>query len=143
MEDAGGKLGSAGSLWQDPLAIALTPSKLVSAGSHGSRGGNGRSQVLSVAFVFTEDLTELLPLRCLKDACREIPTAELTVLPFGTVALGDMGALDSFYNAGESRRSSRGLKQSNQKRGPAAPGRQTAHFIRCMGACIHWESLNT
>ncbi|XP_015274091.1 PREDICTED: mitogen-activated protein kinase kinase kinase 6 [Gekko japonicus] len=99
MEGDGCKLGSAGSLWQDTLAIALTPSKPVSAGSHGSRGGNGRSRALSVVFVYTEDLTEPLPLRCLEDACKEIPAAELTVLPFGTVALGDMGALDSFYNA--------------------------------------------
>ncbi|KAL8220695.1 UNVERIFIED_CONTAM: hypothetical protein K2H54_052509 [Gekko kuhli] len=100
MEGDGCKLGSAGSLWQDTLAIALTPSKPVSAGSQGSRGGNGRSRALSVVLVFTEDLTEPLPLRCLEDACREIPAAELTVLHFGTVALGDMGALDSFYNAG-------------------------------------------
>ncbi|XP_048356706.1 mitogen-activated protein kinase kinase kinase 6 [Sphaerodactylus townsendi] len=99
MESYGGKLGRAGSLWQDPLAIALTPSKPVSAGSQDSRGGNGRSRALSVVLVFTEDLTEPLPLRCLEDACREIPAAELTVVPFGTVALGDMGALDSFYNA--------------------------------------------
>nr|XP_056702111.1 mitogen-activated protein kinase kinase kinase 6 [Euleptes europaea] len=99
MESDGCKLGSAGSLWQDTLAIALTPSRPVSAGGQGSRGGSGRSRALSVVLVFTEDLTEPLPLRCLEDACREIPAAQLTVLPFGTVALGDMGALDSFYNA--------------------------------------------
>ncbi|XP_060113589.1 mitogen-activated protein kinase kinase kinase 6 isoform X1 [Heteronotia binoei] len=99
MEGDGCKAGSAGSLWQDPLAIALTPSKPVSAGSPGSRGGNGRSRALNVVFVFTEELSEPLPLRCLEEACRDIPAAVLTVLPFGTVALGDMGALDSFYNA--------------------------------------------
>ncbi|XP_077193857.1 mitogen-activated protein kinase kinase kinase 6 isoform X2 [Paroedura picta] len=99
MEGAGCKPGGAGSLWQDPWAIALTPSKPVAAGSHGSRGGGGRSRALSVVFVCSEDLGEPLPLRCLEDACREIPAAELAALPFGTVALGDVGALDSFYNA--------------------------------------------
>nr|XP_047929009.1 LOW QUALITY PROTEIN: mitogen-activated protein kinase kinase kinase 6 [Anser cygnoides] len=37
-------------------------------------------------------------LRCLRDACREL-RARLHTLPFGTLALGDTGTLDRFYNA--------------------------------------------
>nr|XP_034976157.1 mitogen-activated protein kinase kinase kinase 6 isoform X1 [Zootoca vivipara]XP_034976158.1 mitogen-activated protein kinase kinase kinase 6 isoform X1 [Zootoca vivipara]XP_034976159.1 mitogen-activated protein kinase kinase kinase 6 isoform X1 [Zootoca vivipara]XP_034976160.1 mitogen-activated protein kinase kinase kinase 6 isoform X1 [Zootoca vivipara] len=114
MEEDSSNLGSAGSLWQDPLAIALTPSKPVSVGSHGTRGGgggsasngggsssggSGRGRPLSVVYIFPDDLEEPLPLQCLREACKEVPATELTALPFGTVALGDTAPLDTFYNA--------------------------------------------
>ncbi|XP_063168468.1 mitogen-activated protein kinase kinase kinase 6 isoform X2 [Candoia aspera] len=94
------KMGSAGSLWQDTLAMALTPNKpLSSAGSQGSREGGGRSRDLSVVYVFTEDSEEPLPLLCLQEACREVPATVLATVPFGTVMLGDTDTLDRFYNA--------------------------------------------
>ncbi|XP_061453643.1 mitogen-activated protein kinase kinase kinase 6 isoform X2 [Rhineura floridana] len=107
MEEDDSRLGGAGSLWQDTLAIALTPSKPVSVESHGTRRGGGgsttssggRGRPLSVVYVFTEYLEEPLPLQCLREACREVPGSELTTVPFGTVALGDTGTLDRFYNA--------------------------------------------
>lgn len=103
MEATDSKLGSAGSLWQDTLAMALTPSKpLYSAGSQGCREGGGRTRALRVVYVFTEDLEKQLPLLCLQEACREVPGTELATVPFGTVMLGDTDTLDRFYNAGES-----------------------------------------
>ncbi|XP_062996534.1 mitogen-activated protein kinase kinase kinase 6 [Elgaria multicarinata webbii] len=111
MEEENGKLASAGSLWQDPLAIAVTPSKPVSVGSQSAGGGggggggggsstcSGKDRALSVVYVFTEDVEEPLPLQCLREACREVPAAELTTVPFGTVMLGDTDTLDRFYNA--------------------------------------------
>uniref|UniRef100_A0A8C3RSU8 mitogen-activated protein kinase kinase kinase n=1 Tax=Chelydra serpentina TaxID=8475 RepID=A0A8C3RSU8_CHESE len=86
----------AGSYWQDPLALA--PSKPL-AGAPSRRGSSSsRSRALSVAFVLPEGSAESLPLRCLRDACREA-RAELQTVPFGTLALGDPGPLDRFYNA--------------------------------------------
>ncbi|XP_066495076.1 mitogen-activated protein kinase kinase kinase 6 isoform X2 [Tiliqua scincoides] len=97
-EPGGCKPGGAGSLWQDTVAIALTPSKPVSCSSAGGRGC--RDRALRVVYVFTEDEADPLPLQCLREACREVPRAELSALPFGTVALvGDTDTLDSFYNA--------------------------------------------
>uniref|UniRef100_A0A8C3XKL5 mitogen-activated protein kinase kinase kinase n=1 Tax=Chelydra serpentina TaxID=8475 RepID=A0A8C3XKL5_CHESE len=100
--DGGSRLASAGgaeragSYWQDPLALA--PSKPL-AGAPSRRGSSSsRSRALSVAFVLPEGSAESLPLRCLRDACREA-RAELQTVPFGTLALGDPGPLDRFYNA--------------------------------------------
>ncbi|XP_026512926.1 mitogen-activated protein kinase kinase kinase 6 [Terrapene carolina triunguis] len=88
----------AGSYWQDPLAMAIAPSKPL-AGAQGRRGSSSsRGRALSVAFVLNEGSGESLPLRCLRDACREV-RAELQTVPFGTLALGDPGPLDRFYNA--------------------------------------------
>ncbi|KAM7138710.1 mitogen-activated protein kinase kinase kinase 6 isoform 2-T2 [Macrochelys suwanniensis] len=102
--DGGSRLASAGgaeragSYWQDPLALAPAPSKPL-AGAPGRRGSSSsRSRALSVAFVLPEGSAESLPLRCLRDACREA-RAELQTVPFGTLALGDPGPLDRFYNA--------------------------------------------
>ncbi|KAL7980451.1 hypothetical protein Chor_001605 [Crotalus horridus] len=102
MEATDCKLGSAGSLWQDTLAMALTPSKpLYSAGSQGCREGGGRTRALRVVYVFTEDLEKQPPLLCLQEACREVPGTELATVSFGTVMLGDTDTLDRFYNAGQ------------------------------------------
>ncbi|XP_012666873.1 mitogen-activated protein kinase kinase kinase 6 isoform X2 [Otolemur garnettii] len=101
----------AGSCWQDPLAEALSRGRSLAAPS-----GRGclRSRPLSVVYVLTreprpegepgkESETEPLPLRCLREACAQLsgprPRPQLCSLPFGTLALGDTGALDAFYNA--------------------------------------------
>uniref|UniRef100_A0A8C6VHL9 mitogen-activated protein kinase kinase kinase n=1 Tax=Naja naja TaxID=35670 RepID=A0A8C6VHL9_NAJNA len=95
------KLGSAGSLWQDTLAMALTPSKpLSSAAGQGCREGGGKSRALRVVYVFTEEVDKpALPLLCLQEACREVPATELATVPFGSMMLGDTDTLDRFYNA--------------------------------------------
>uniref|UniRef100_A0A8D0BB90 mitogen-activated protein kinase kinase kinase n=1 Tax=Salvator merianae TaxID=96440 RepID=A0A8D0BB90_SALMN len=99
---------SAGSLWQDTLAIALTHNEPVApaaSGSQSSRGGGGggggtRARSVSVLYVCAEEeLDEPVPLLSLQEACREVPATALTTLPFGTLALGDTGTLDRFYNA--------------------------------------------
>ncbi|XP_053431570.1 mitogen-activated protein kinase kinase kinase 6 [Nycticebus coucang] len=101
----------AGSCWQDPLAEALSRGRSLAAPP-----GRGclRSRPLSVVYVLTreprpevepgkESETEPLPLRCLREACAQLsgprPPPQLCSLPFGTLALGDTGALDAFYNA--------------------------------------------
>lgn len=104
-----GALERAGSCWQDPLAEALSRGR-----PHAAPPGRGyaRSRPLSVVYVLTrepqpgvESEAEPLPLRCLREACAQLsgprPRPQLRSLPFGTLALGDTAALDSFYNAGE------------------------------------------
>ncbi|KAJ1065034.1 hypothetical protein K5549_005843 [Capra hircus] len=106
-----GALERAGSCWQDPLAEALSRGRPLAA-SPGR--GCARSRPLSVVYVLTrEPLPEVepetgaeaepLPLRCLREACAQLPgprpRPQLRSLPFGTLALGDTTALDSFYNA--------------------------------------------
>lgn len=106
-----GALERAGSCWQDPLAEALSRSRSIAAPS--SRGCV-RSRTLSVVYVLTREPqpgvegetaaeSEPLPLRCLREACAQLPgpRPQLRTLPFGKLALGDTTALDSFYNAGE------------------------------------------
>lgn len=108
-----GVLERAGSCWQDPLAEALSRGRQIT-GSPGR--GCGRSRPLSVVYVLTREPqpaveseagaeAEPLPLRCLREACAQLPGSrprpQLRSLPFGTLALGDTAALDSFYNAGE------------------------------------------
>ncbi|XP_077694109.1 mitogen-activated protein kinase kinase kinase 6 isoform X3 [Eretmochelys imbricata] len=96
-ESRPGSAERAGSYWQDPLAMAIAPSKPV-AGAPGRRGSSSRSRALRVVYVLGGGSAESLPLRCLRDACREV-RAELETVPFGTLALGDTGPLDCFYNA--------------------------------------------
>ncbi|XP_010631058.1 mitogen-activated protein kinase kinase kinase 6 isoform X2 [Fukomys damarensis] len=106
-----GTLERAGSCWQDPLAEALSRGLPINA----PQGrGCARSRPLSVVYVLTRDPrpdvepgagneAEPLPLRCLREACAQLsgqrPPPQLRSLPFGTLALGDTTALDSFYNA--------------------------------------------
>ncbi|XP_049734375.1 mitogen-activated protein kinase kinase kinase 6 isoform X3 [Elephas maximus indicus] len=104
-------LERAGSCWQDPLAEALSRGRAPAASSG---RGCARSRPLSVVYVLTREQrpaaetgagaeAEPLPLRCLRDACAQLqgprPSPQLRSLPFGTLALGDTAALDSFYNA--------------------------------------------
>ncbi|MBV95388.1 Mitogen-activated protein kinase kinase kinase 6, partial [Eschrichtius robustus] len=101
----------AGSCWQDPLAEALSRGRALAA-SPGR--GCARSRPLSVVYVLTREPQPLadpetgaeaepLPLRCLREACAQLPgprpRPQLRSLPFGTLALGETSALDSFYNA--------------------------------------------
>ncbi|XP_074977367.1 mitogen-activated protein kinase kinase kinase 6 isoform X7 [Caretta caretta] len=96
-ESRPGSAERAGSCWQDPLAMAIAPSKPV-AGAPGRRGSSSRSRALRVVYVLGGGSAQSLPLRCLRDACREV-RAELETVPFGTLALGDTGPLGCFYNA--------------------------------------------
>lgn len=144
----------AGSCWQDPLAEALSRGRPLAA-SPGR--GCARSRPLSVVYVLTREPQPLaepetgaeaepLPLRCLREACAQLagprPRPQLRSLPFGTLALGDTSALDSFYNAGE--RSwgrggalGRGLGSGEEPkgRGLATPGRSRG--VGCRGLCGH------
>ncbi|XP_035168794.1 mitogen-activated protein kinase kinase kinase 6 [Oxyura jamaicensis] len=80
---------AAGSCWQDPLAVAGTAGRPVCG---------ARRRALSVVCVLGREPAACPALRCLRDACREL-RARLHTLPFGTLALGDTGTLDRFYNA--------------------------------------------
>lgn len=92
---------SAGSLWQDPLALEL--------GAGGSAkhvvSPRSRTRALSVAYIVNEDASvpqseENLSLRCLKEACADAHAALQTV-SFERISLGSTEILDSFYNAGK------------------------------------------
>ncbi|KAG9276432.1 mitogen-activated protein kinase kinase kinase 5-like [Astyanax mexicanus] len=88
---------SAGSLWQDPLALEL------SATSKSSVSPRSRSRALSVVYIAVDDASvaqteENLSLRCLREACAD-SHALLHTLPFACIALGTSDTLDSFYNA--------------------------------------------
>lgn len=134
-----GALERAGSCWQDPLAEALSRGR-----PHAAPPGRGyaRSRPLSVVYVLTrepqpgvESEAEPLPLSCLREACAQLsgprPRPQLRSLPFGTLALGDTAALDSFYNAGELALGAgpgpgaglRGREEGRKGRGSATPGR--------------------
>lgn len=82
---------AAGSCWQDPLAVAGTAGRPVCG---------GRRRALRVVCVVGREPPACPALRSLRDACREL-RARLHPLPFDTLALGDTGTLERFYNAGE------------------------------------------
>uniref|UniRef100_A0A8C4GMU1 mitogen-activated protein kinase kinase kinase n=1 Tax=Dicentrarchus labrax TaxID=13489 RepID=A0A8C4GMU1_DICLA len=90
---------SAGSLWQDPLAIELSASgsgkQIVSPRS--------RTRAVSVAYIVNEDASvpqteENLSLKCLKEACADAHAVFKTI-PFERISMGTTDILDSFYNA--------------------------------------------
>ncbi|XP_064381080.1 mitogen-activated protein kinase kinase kinase 6 isoform X2 [Dromaius novaehollandiae] len=89
-----GKPPVAGSCWQDPLAVAGTVGRPVC----GARGRPGGPRALSVVCVLGREPAACPALRSLRDACRDV-RAQLHTVPFGTLALGDTGTLDRFYNA--------------------------------------------
>lgn len=94
---------SAGSLWQDPLAMELSASgsnkQIVSPRT--------RTRAASVVYIINEDASvpqteENLSLKCLKEACADAH-ALFKSISFERVSLGTTDILDSFYNAGECR----------------------------------------
>lgn len=94
---------SAGSLWQDSLAMELGATgcgkQIVSPRS--------RTRAVSVAYIVNEDASvpqseENLTLKCLKEACSDAHAAFKTI-PFERISLGTTDILDIFYNAGKCR----------------------------------------
>lgn len=90
---------SAGSLWQDPLAIELSTSNkhIISPRS--------RTRAVAVAYIVTEDASlpqteENLSLKSVKEACAETHAVFKTI-PFERISLGTTDILDIFYNAGK------------------------------------------
>ncbi|XP_043116424.1 mitogen-activated protein kinase kinase kinase 5 isoform X2 [Puntigrus tetrazona] len=88
---------SAGSLWQDPLALEI------GVGSKGVISPRSRTRALSVVYIVVDDgstpQTEAnLSLTCLKEACAD-SHAVLKSVSFERVALGTTEILDTFYNA--------------------------------------------
>nr|XP_020489151.1 mitogen-activated protein kinase kinase kinase 5-like [Labrus bergylta] len=87
---------SAGSLWQDSLAIDLNGGKQIVS-------PRSRTRALSVAYIVNEDASvpqteENLSLKCLKEACADAHAVFKTI-PFERISLGATDILDSFYNA--------------------------------------------
>nr|XP_057908796.1 mitogen-activated protein kinase kinase kinase 5 isoform X1 [Doryrhamphus excisus] len=95
-------LSSAGSLWQDPLAIELssrnTKQHVVSPRSRG--------RPVTVVYIANEEAAVVasspaegnLPLACLKEACSET-RATFKSIPFERISMATTDVLDSFYNA--------------------------------------------
>ncbi|XP_055359168.1 mitogen-activated protein kinase kinase kinase 5 isoform X2 [Betta splendens] len=90
---------SAGSFWQDSLAIDL------SANGSGKQvvSPRSRTRALCVAYVVNVDASvpqteENLSLKSLKEACGDAHAA-FTTISFESISLGSTDILDSFYNA--------------------------------------------
>uniref|UniRef100_A0AAQ5XPU9 Protein kinase domain-containing protein n=1 Tax=Amphiprion ocellaris TaxID=80972 RepID=A0AAQ5XPU9_AMPOC len=91
---------SAGSLWQDSLAMELSAS---SGSGKPIVSPRSRSRAVSVAYIVNEDASvpqteENLSLKCLKEACADAHAAFKTI-SFERISLGTTDILDSFYNA--------------------------------------------
>ncbi|KAI7806518.1 mitogen-activated protein kinase kinase kinase 5 [Triplophysa rosa] len=88
---------SAGSLWQDPLALEI------GAANKGVISPRSRTRALSVVYIAVDDgsvaqTEENLSLTCLKEACADAH-ALLKCISFERIALGTTEILDTFYNA--------------------------------------------
>lgn len=88
---------SAGSLWQDPLALET------GGGSKGVISPRSRTRALSVVYIAVDDgsapQTEAnLSLTCLKEACADAHSV-LKSMSYERIALGTTEILDTFYNA--------------------------------------------
>ncbi|XP_067867221.1 mitogen-activated protein kinase kinase kinase 5-like isoform X2 [Heterodontus francisci] len=85
---------SAGSYWQDPLAIDISRSAVPAP--------KVRSRALRAVYVINETASpqsqESLSLKCLREACEDAHAA-LETVPFGRLVLGETDTLDCFYNA--------------------------------------------
>uniref|UniRef100_A0A674DS21 mitogen-activated protein kinase kinase kinase n=1 Tax=Salmo trutta TaxID=8032 RepID=A0A674DS21_SALTR len=88
---------SAGSLWQDPLAIDLSTSN-----KH-IMSPRSRTRAVAVAYIIVEDASlppteENLTLKSVKEACADTHAVFKTI-PFERISLGTTDVLDIFYNA--------------------------------------------
>ncbi|XP_033836770.1 mitogen-activated protein kinase kinase kinase 5 [Periophthalmus magnuspinnatus] len=88
---------TAGSLWQDSLALEVGSSckQLISPRS--------RTRPVSVAYIVNEDASvpqteENLSLKCVKEACADA-NAVFNTISFERISLGTTDILDSFYNS--------------------------------------------
>jgi len=100
---------SAGSLWQDTLALELSAS---SGSGKQVISPRSRTRAISVTYIVNEDASvpqteENLSLKCLKEACADA-YAVLKTISYERVLLGTTDVLDSFYNAGKCRHVDRG-----------------------------------
>lgn len=114
---------SAGSLWQDSLAMELSGSgkQTVSPRS--------RTRAVSVAYLVNEDASvpqteENLSLKCVKEACADAHAVFKTI-SFERISLGTTDILDSFYNAGKCRHAGRGAVWITHIRAATTPITQT------------------
>lgn len=93
---------SAGSLWQDSLALELSAS---SGSGKQIVSPRSRTRAVSVAYIVSGDAPvpqneETLSLKCLKEACADAH-AVLKTISFERISQGTTDTLDSFYNAGK------------------------------------------
>lgn len=112
---AGAGLPAAGTYWQDsamssgmysPTAVTcpMEVGGLLSTGKSSSK-----SRPVTVAYVVNGETSqqnnnaESLALQCLKDACDAVGS-KLETVNFGKLDFGETTVLDSFYNAGESKK---------------------------------------
>lgn len=91
---------SAGSLWQDTLAIELS-----AGGGPGKHivSPRNRTRPVSVTYIVSEDASvpqteENLSLKCLKEACADAHAVFKTI-SFERISMGTTDILDHFYNA--------------------------------------------
>ncbi|KAM9353855.1 mitogen-activated protein kinase kinase kinase 5 [Symphorus nematophorus] len=89
---------SAGSLWQDPLAMELS-----SGSGKQVVSPRSRTRAVSVAYIVNEDASvpqteENLSLKCVKEACADAHAVFKTI-SFERISLGTTDILDHFYNA--------------------------------------------
>lgn len=92
---------SAGSLWQDSLAMELS----ASGSARQAVSPRSRTRAVSVAYIVNEDASAPqtegdLSLTCLTEACGDAH-AVFETISFGRISLGAADVLDSFYNAGK------------------------------------------
>uniref|UniRef100_A0A8C9SEA8 mitogen-activated protein kinase kinase kinase n=1 Tax=Scleropages formosus TaxID=113540 RepID=A0A8C9SEA8_SCLFO len=90
---------SAGSLWQDPLAIELSSSAV----NRSVTSPRSRTRAVTVVYVVVEDALspqpeENLSLKCVEEACAET-CAALRTAALDLLALGTTDVLDVFYNS--------------------------------------------
>uniref|UniRef100_A0A665TDC8 mitogen-activated protein kinase kinase kinase n=1 Tax=Echeneis naucrates TaxID=173247 RepID=A0A665TDC8_ECHNA len=91
---------SAGSLWQDSLAMELSASSNPAKQIVSPRS---RTRPVSVAYIVNDDASvpqteENLSLKCLKEACADVHGVFKT-MSFERISLGTTDILDNFYNA--------------------------------------------
>lgn len=92
---------SAGSLWQDSLALELSSSSAASAKANISP--RSRTRAVSVAYIVGEDASAPRvnsSLACLKEACADAHAC-LQTISFERISVGTTDILDTFYNAGK------------------------------------------